>query len=92
LGNKLESRRYGYAAQVFAEMLAQILPGDWLDTIGLDTQEVSLLPTPFFKSSRHLLFTDDTFASASITVVSPSPISEISLNMDPNTPKTRGKR
>jgi hypothetical protein len=42
LGNKLDSRRYGYAAQVFAEMLGQILPGDWLDNTQLDTQEVML--------------------------------------------------
>lgn len=43
LGNKLESRRYGYAAQVFAEMLSQILPGDWLDNTELETQEVRFL-------------------------------------------------
>jgi hypothetical protein len=43
LGNKLENRRYGYAAQVFAEMLSQILPGDWLDNTELETQEVRFL-------------------------------------------------
>ena len=72
-------------------MLAQILPGDWLDNTELDAQEVSLL-TDFVLNGRHLLFTDDMFASASITAASPSLISEISFNMELNTLKTRKKR
>ena len=72
-------------------MLAQILPGDWLDNTELDAQEVSLL-TGFVLNGRHLLFMDDTFVSVYIIVASPFPISEISFIMERNTPKTRKKR
>lgn len=40
LGNKRERRRYAYAAQVFAEMLGQISPTEWINTGPLQEQEV----------------------------------------------------
>ena len=40
--NELPSKQYAYAAQVFAEMLGQINPGDWLDLPDAESQEVVL--------------------------------------------------
>ena len=71
-------------------MLAQILPGDWLDNTELDAQEVSLL-RGFVLKGRHLLFMDDTYVSAFIIVAFPFSISEISFGRELNTPP-RGKK
>jgi hypothetical protein len=72
-------------------MLAQVMPGDWLDNTNLDTQEVHF-SSGFSLNCRHLLFMDATFALVFITAAFPSLISEIWLNMELNTPNTMTKR